>query len=340
MKKISDVLEESLNRIKKLRHFTTWSNYQTTARLVLKLMNCSDMNVIGIDEDFILLFVDRLRQRGDCDNTINFHLRNLRALVHDELSDISPFRIVSTNPQKTRKRSLTPKQLHQFLEFETCSMKQDLAKDVFRLMLLLDGTAWVDIAFMPRVAFAGDRLEFCRHKTGVQVKVPLNDVSRTLVTKYLSKDESSPYLFNFMDNISDDIKRFKRYKAVMRQVNTGLRQISKKLSFLYNLTAYCARHTFASVALASGNRTEDIKTCMGHTSSQTTELYLRQLDHTVERRVNESVVDFIAGKSENENTSKPASLAANLEKIKTLIVKIEGNLATTPYPNLLGQRSR
>lgn len=247
-----------------------------------------------ITHDWLLCLCGRLKSTGVCANTISSYMRNLRALVHDAISDPTAFQGITTNPRRTRKRSLTPGQIRRVISYPPATPQQQRAKDIFLMMLLLNGTAAVDIVYMPKTAFRQDHLEFSRHKSGIAVSVPLSATVFPFIDKYRSADPCSPFLFNFIDPVGCTVQDvYRKYRSMMRSVNRAIRQIGVALGFTFPLTCYCARHTFASLALMAGNRAEDIKTCMGHTSVRTTEIYLRDLDTTVPSRVNQSVLDIL-----------------------------------------------
>lgn len=312
METIHATITKSLTSLEKSVSHSTWLNYSTTARLVSRIMSDAiSQPVSALDENFVLTLVSRLRALGDSENTVCFHLRNFRALVNDILVDKSVFRNVHIRPQKTRKRSLDDKQLRQLIDYKPKGRVEERAKDVFLLILLLNGTALVDLVYINNVSLSDGYLDFCRHKTHVHVTVPLNDISKHLVEKYKSSDSSSPYLFSFLDGCSDKESQYRRYRSVMRAVNNGLHKIEKALGFDFPLTAYCARHSFASVAKLTGNSVDNIRTCLGHTASRTTEIYLRQLDKTIETKVNTAVTNHLFGKGKFTEHSVPLVIIIN-----------------------------
>lgn len=322
MESIASCLARAVETAHTTKRPSTYANYSTTRDIVLRIMR-EDIHkpLSHITHEWLLLFRDRLKSTGVCPNTIAAHMRNLRALVHDSIADKSIFHGIATNPQRTRKRSLTADMVRKIVSYVPPTEIQSRAKDFFLMMLLLNGTASVDIAYMPKGAYRGDHLEFNRHKSGIAVSVPLTSHVLKIVDKYRSHDSQSPFLFNFLDGSSgDEQQTYNDYRRLMHSVNRALRRIGDALGFTHSLTTYCARHTFASLALMAGNRTEDIKTCMGHTSVRTTEIYLCDLDTTIPSRVNESVVNVI--ESDTHIAQKPATNSYHQAGFRTLTCQV------------------
>ncbi len=296
MQTVETFLYSSLAEARTTKRPSTIANYTTTCRVVLRLMHdYANSPLSCITHDWLLCLRERLKSTGVCTNTMSAYMRNLRAMVRDGISDPTVFQGITTNPRRTRKRSLTPVQIRQVMAYPPATPQQRRAKDIFLMMLLLNGTAAVDIVYMPKAAFKHDRLEFTRHKSGIAVSVPLSATVFPFIDEYRSDDPRSPFLFNFIDPVGCTVQEiYRKYRSMMRSVNRAIHQIGGALGFTFPLTCYCARHTFASLALMAGNRAEDIKTCMGHTSIRTTEIYLRDLDTTVPSRVNQSVLDILS----------------------------------------------
>ena len=64
------------------------------------------------------------------------------------------------------------------------------------------------------------------------------------------------------------------------------------LSLAFLLLMHCARHTFATFALANGVSIESVAKMLGHTNVQMTRHYARVLDRTVIREMSQVRMDF------------------------------------------------
>ena len=83
------------------------------------------------------------------------------------------------------------------------------------------------------------------------------------------------------------------YSTALHNHNDRLKQISKLLGLSACLTSYTSRHTWASLAKKNGVETYIISEAMGHTSENTTRIYLASLNNTVLDKANEIVIKSI-----------------------------------------------
>ncbi|MBT3243776.1 MAG: tyrosine-type recombinase/integrase [Bacteroidetes bacterium] len=65
------------------------------------------------------------------------------------------------------------------------------------------------------------------------------------------------------------------------EANSSLSDIGSKLEISTPLTTYVARHTFASTLKSKDVSASVIKKMMGHTSEETTEIYLKEFANDV-----------------------------------------------------------
>ena len=81
--------------------------------------------------------------------------------------------------------------------------------------------------------------------------------------------------------------------AETKLISNGLRFIFTCPLFLAQpITFHCARHTFATFALANGVSIESVAKMLGHTNVQMTRHYARVLDRTVIREMSQIKMDF------------------------------------------------
>lgn len=83
------------------------------------------------------------------------------------------------------------------------------------------------------------------------------------------------------------------YPTALHNHNDRLKQISGLLGLSDCLTSYTSRHTWASLAKKNGVETYIISEAMGHTSENTTRIYLASLNNTVLDKANEIVLKSI-----------------------------------------------
>ncbi|MCD7938463.1 MAG: site-specific integrase [Tannerellaceae bacterium] len=119
-----------------------------------------------------------------------------------------------------------------------------------------DGTLWIDKK---------------RVKTGVDSKIKLMDIPRSILEKYIGKKIEKEDL----ENPSD-----KKVLPVItnQKMNEYLEEIATICGINKELTCHTARHTFATLCLTMGTPIESVSKMLGHTSISTTQIYARVID--------------------------------------------------------------
>ena len=167
----------------------------------------------------------------------------------------------------------------------------DLAKDMFFFSIYTRGMSFIDIAYLNKENVNGNILVYKRHKTDQKIEVTLPDCAMRIVRKYAAIMTESDYLFPLL--YSPGRKKVTAYPTALHNHNDRLKKISELLGLSVCLTSYTSRHTWASLAKKNGVETYVISEAMGHTSENTTRIYLASLNNTVLDRANEVVINSI-----------------------------------------------
>ena len=136
---------------------------------------------------------------------------------------------------------------------------------------------------MKRENLKGDKIVYCRQKTGQQLQVRLLPVMKKLIARY--RNVSGPYLFPVLRSPTAS---YLEYTSALRLQNKRLKKLGKLVDA--DLSTYVARHTWASIALQKGIPEELISKGMGHTSVKTTRIYIADWDNAQLDRANEIVI--------------------------------------------------
>ena len=70
----------------------------------------------------------------------------------------------------------------------------------------------------------------------------------------------------------------KEYETARNRYNRHLRQISKIAGLRRSLTSYVARHSWASMAYSNNVDLAVISKALGHSNTETTMVYIREID--------------------------------------------------------------
>lgn len=227
-------------------------------------------------------------------NSISCYMRTLRAIYNravdaGAVEQQYPFRHVYTGIGKTVKRSLTLAEMKR-LKLLDLSWKPQLehARDIFLLSFYLRGMSFIDMAFLEKDNLRKNHLTYRRHKTGQRLEIAWTKEMQEIVNKY-PRYENSPFLLPIL--LGEEANRC--YRNVCNRINRNLKGVAELAAISIPLTTYCARHSWASIAKATGVPTSVISDGMGHDSERTTQIYLASLDTSIVDRANSKVIASI-----------------------------------------------
>ena len=239
-----------------------------------------------IDLEFLKKYEQWLKGRGIKETTISQLFRTLRSaynkaiyegIVKKDNYPFDMFRVGKFNV-KTKKRAIDKSEMMKFAQMENAPVerdpKQELALDIFVFSYLSGGISFVDIANLKEENIEGDMLVYHRQKTGKEVRVSLVPASLKIIAK--NKAKSYGYLFPIFNSRVHKTAEQKMYRVdkVRRQVNHSLAKLGEELGCDRKITTYVARHTFATVMKRAGVDVTMISEAMGHSSIETTQIYL------------------------------------------------------------------
>lgn len=195
------------------------------------------------------------------------------ALANDWIR-INPFQNIHFKEVEVIKEFLTVDELKRLIQKEFSMKRLELVRDVF-LFCSFTGLAFIDVSRLTEehiVKDAGGNLwiRIARQKTNVMCNIPLLDVPIALMEKY-REHECRLQEHKILPIISN------------QKMNAYLKEIAVLCEINKNLTTHTARHTFATVTLASHVSIENVSKMLGHTNLKITQHYAKILDNTIMR---------------------------------------------------------
>lgn len=276
----------------------TATNYRGTLRMFKVFRSGQDIPSDDITALLMEEFEMYLKKIGNGLNTISYYMRILKAAYNYGLKkrwikeNKYPFQNVFTGIEKTAKRAVGEEVVQRLEQLDLRNKPMlDLAKDMFFFSLYTRGMSFIDIAYLKKENTSGNNLVYKRHKTNQKIEVSLPDCAMRIVRKYAVVMTESDYLFPLL--YSPGRKKMTVYPTALHNHNDRLKQISGLLGLSDCLTSYTSRHTWASLAKKNGVETYIISEAMGHTSENTTRIYLASLNNTVLDKANEIVIKSI-----------------------------------------------
>ncbi len=107
-------------------------------------------------------------------------------------------------------------------------------------------------------------------------------------------------MFPFFKKDFTPLKKRATVMQLVKTTNKYLRKMAKELDLPMDITTYHARHSYASILKESGAPIEYISESPGHTSTQTTESYMKSFS----RAHREKWADALRGKSSDEGENE------------------------------------
>lgn len=250
-----------------------------------------------VTKGWLVDFDTFLAKTSPSKNARNIHLRNIRAVfnyaIDEEYTVCYPFRRFKIRPEETRKRSLTAEQLRMLRDFP-CEEHQAKYRDIFLLMFCLIGINPIDLLHAEKADVVEGRLEYRRAKTGKLYSVKIEPEAWEIINRHAGKGK---YLL-------DVLERYANYRDFTARMNRELKHIGpmerrgrggkKVVQPLFpDLSAYWARHSWATVAYSLDVPKETISEALGHEiGSRVTSIYIR-FDRRKVDVANRRVLDYV-----------------------------------------------
>lgn len=289
-------MESLIASYKRHGQYRTSETYLSTLNSLKRFRNNKDVELIDLNEEFIISYEHYLKTEGVQHNTISFYMHRLRAVYNkavDEgfIEQRYPFKHIKIGIEKTIKRAIPIRYIKKMkaLELKESSSK-DLARDIFLFSFYTRGMSFVDIAHLQKKDLKDGILSYRRKKTGQKLFIHWESCMAQIATKYCSK-ESSPLIFKFLDETKGDIR--KQYHNTLTIINRNLKLLGKDIGLEIPLTMYVARHSWATIARSEGVPISIISEGMGHENEKTTQIYLASLDNKIIDKANKKILKLL-----------------------------------------------
>lgn len=277
---------------------STANNYQCAFNSFVAFRENRDLNLQEITSNLMKDFEIYLQEKGIGLNTSSLYIRTLRATynyaIDEELIVINkkPFKKVFTGEEKTEKRAVKGNVIQDLLNLNLERKPLlALARDMFMFSIYMRGMAFVDIAHLCRNNIKGGYLSYKRHKTGQSLQIYVLPCAQAIIDKYKLIMKDSPLLFPIL--FHPGRSKFTLYDTALRIHNRRLQDLADYLGLETSLSSYVARHTWATLAKWSGIPDTVISEAMGHTSCETTRIYLDSFDKDVINNANMVVASVL-----------------------------------------------
>ena len=236
----------------------------------------SDISMQELTPDFIKEFAVYLaNDRGLASSTIwlsCMHLKGVVGRAHDNGKiQRNVFALFHISPKCKERTFLTEEELRTVMEHEFEDTNLAFIRDLF-VFMNFTALSFVDLKELTTdniVEVNGEKwIAGKRHKTGVPYQVKLLAVPLQIIERYRDYPKENP-------------------KSVFGEVNywsvcKKLKPVMKECGIDKPISAHCARHGFATMALTNGMPIESVSRVLGHTNIVTTQIYARITTHKLD----------------------------------------------------------
>jgi len=245
-------------------------------------------------------------KEGHSATTVQIYLRNLRTIFNRAIKSgfISekhyPFRNYTIGTSVKSKSVLYAPDLKKLWDYQGTTLREKRARDYFFFLFLANGQNFKDFCYLKFKDIKGDTLSFVREKTkrtntvaDKQIIVYIHDEMRAIIERWGNKPGSpDEYIFRVLNGCKTAVEKENSRATQQRMTNKTLNRIGKELKFDVPLVMNLARHSFATHLKLSGTPTSFITDALGHSSSKTTEHYLKTIPDQKYKEISDSLLSF------------------------------------------------
>lgn len=298
--------EKLASELERNGYCRTAKAYRTAALRLRNFNGGRDVDSDHFTAGLIGDFQQSLKAEGKSMNTISFYMRTLRSIYNKGIAEgrfvrrlESPFSGVYTGVSPTRKRALTADELALLSSFDPTarSVRQELSDGLKQALVMFlfcyhaRGMCFVDLAYLKKSDLKGDRIRYCRRKTGQLMEIRIQPAMRRILDWLAPLTTGSRYLFPVITDPDKDPRL--QYESGLRLQNLRLKRLSALLGLNKRFSTHVARHSWATVAKNEGLPLAVISEGLGHTNQRTTEIYLASLGQPVLDRASRMVSEAI-----------------------------------------------
>ena len=267
--------------------------YETTLRLTEEFLQKNykkeDCYLDEVTNQFIEDFEFFLKTvRRCCHNTTTKYLLNFKKIIRIALAKgwmkKDPFAQVHFHFEPVEREFLEKQELKAMLNKEITITRLAQVRDIF-CFCCLTGLAFTDVQQLKAEHLVADIhgkiwIRKARQKTKNMCNIPLLDEAQKIIDRYREHPycQTHGVLLPVCSN---------------QKMNSYLKELADICGIRKNLSTHCARHTFATLTLASGATIDNVAKMLGHANVNMTRRYAKVLDSSIMRDM-EAVAENMA----------------------------------------------
>ncbi|XOV66386.1 MAG: phage integrase SAM-like domain-containing protein [Fluviicola sp.] len=294
---------KEIGRLEKANNQGGVRNYKSALVGVTKYTSLK-ISFQQLNYQWLISLETSMRTEGLKTNSIGVYMRTLRAVynkaINHEIVDAKyyPFRKYKIKSQTTEPRTLGLEEMKSFFNHSPSEFTHE-AWNYGRLILMLRGINFADLAVLTKENIKGNRIVYQRRKTDKRYSVKMHPLVEKIFKEYQCDNRVTllPILSN--SEFEDKKRCLERIDQQRKNINKQLGLISKELELSEKLTTYVFRYSHANICKALGYSKDLISESLGHAYGlSVSSCYLEDYDLGFIDEMNDDVIQNILFKLE------------------------------------------
>ena len=291
---------EEIKIMHKAKKHSNALNYQS-ALLGIEKANSLNIPFELVTYAWLLDVETNMSSRGLKTNSISVYLRSLRCMYNKAINlnivsySYYPFRRYKIKSGRSHPRNLNTEDMKKYFSYEPSSKQLKWSHDIGKLIFLLRGINYTDLALLTLDNRKKDRIVYHRSKTQKVYSVKIEAEVSNILYSYSSV--GSYLLLTILTKEESDNKKNlpNLIKQKRKTLNKWLRKIGAELNLDEHLSSYVFRYSHAGICRELGFSKDMISQSLGHKSAgaAVTDRYLNDYDHVLIDSMNRAVIDAV-----------------------------------------------
>jgi integrase/recombinase XerD len=231
-----------------------------------------------INQDLLRVYETFLINQGNVNNTRHKKFEFLGKFYTEAINDgkaqePNPFKLYKIQSKPVHKEKLTEAELKAIEDLQLQPGPVNDARNLFLFSYYCKGQRFENCVIAKRTDIVNDRILFKTNKGNKYITVKIHSRLQAILNTY-----EGDFLFTYISVMPASKKAYKKkIDSLNVVVNRNLKTVAALAGITKDLTFHIARHTFASHLQDVTDNIHVIKDSLGHSKSQTTEIYLKAL---------------------------------------------------------------
>ncbi len=255
--------------------------------------------------DWLKSYESYMLSEGKSITSVGIYLRALRVIINNAIhtndihEDLYPFgkRKYQIPSSKKVKKTLTSEELKILFDSKPGNKEQEKAKDFWFFSYACNGMNFKDVALLKYEDIHGDMFSYYRAKTfnksleKSKIEIYLNEFSQSIISKYGTNNLNS-YVFDIINDTGDEIQKYRKIKNFTRLTNQHIKNLARNIGITDEISAYWARHSFATNSIRKGASMEFISNALNHSDLKVTQNYFDGFEDKTKKEFANKLMDF------------------------------------------------